>query len=67
MSEDVPGFQAPQTITPEGLADDLAVLVWESFADFISEWEDSSELAEPGLIDDEGQPHRRAVEKALIF
>jgi hypothetical protein len=67
MTEDVQGFQAPQTITPDGLADDLAVLVWESFTDFISEWEGSSTLAEPGLIDEKGQPHQRAVEEALIF
>ena len=49
MTEDMQGFQAPQTITPEGLADDLAVLVWESFTDFISEWEGSSPLADPSL------------------
>lgn len=67
MTEDEQGFQAPQTITPEGLADDLTVLVWESFTDFISEWEGSSTLAEGGLIDDKGQPDQRAVEEALIF
>ena len=67
MTEDGQGFQAPQTITPEGLADDLTVLVWESFTDFISEWESSSTLADAGLVDDEGQPDRRAVEEALIF
>ena len=67
MTEDEQGFQAPQTITPDGLADDLAVLVWESFTDFISEWEGASTLAEPGLIEDEGQPNQRAVEEALIF
>ena len=67
MTEDVQGFQAPQTITPEGLADDLAVLVWESFADFVAEWDGSSTLAELDLIDDEGQPDQRAVEEALIF
>ena len=67
MTDDEQGFQAPQTITPEGLADDLAVLVWESFTDFISEWEGSSTLAELGLVDDEGQPDQRAVEEALIF
>ncbi len=42
MTDDGLGFQAPQTITPEGLADDLTVLVWESFTDFISERESSS-------------------------
>jgi hypothetical protein len=67
MTEDEQGFQAPQTITPEGLADDLTVLVWESFTDFISEWESSPTLAEAGLIDEEGEPDRRAVEEALIF
>ena len=67
MTEDVQGFQAPQTITPEGLADDLTVLVWESFTDFISEWESSSTFADGGLVDEEGQPDQRAVEEALIF
>jgi len=67
MTEDIQGFQAPQTITPEGLADDLTVLVWESFADLVAEWEGPSPLAELDLVDDEGQPDRRAVEEALIF
>ena len=67
MTEDEQGFQAPQTITPDGLADDLAVLVWESFTDFISEWEGTSTLADPGLIDDDGQLDPRAVAAALIF
>jgi hypothetical protein len=68
MTEDEQGFQLPQTITPEGLADDLTVLVWESFTDFISEWEGSSTtLVDSGLVDDEGQPDKRAVEEALIF
>ena len=67
MTEDAQGFQAPQTITPEGLADDLTVLVWESFADLVAEWEGPSPLAELDLVDDEGQPDRRAVEEALIF
>ena len=67
MTEHEPGFQAPRTITPDGLADDLAVLVWESFTDFVSEWGGSSRLAELGLVDDEEQPDRRAVEEALIF
>lgn len=67
MTRDEEGFQAPQTITPDGLADDLTVLVWESFTDFVSEWEGSSALAEPKLVDDEGLPDQRAVEEALIF
>ena len=67
MTEEEQGFQAPQTITPEGLADDLTVLVWESFTDLISEWEGSSTLADGGLVDEDGQPDRRAVEEALIF
>jgi hypothetical protein len=67
MTDDGLGFQAPQTITPEGLADDLTVLVWESFTDFISKWESSSMFADGGLADEEGQPDQRAVEEALIF
>ena len=67
MTQDEQGFQAPQTITPEGLADDLAVLVWESFTDFVSEWEGSSTLAELDLVDEDGQPDKTAVEEALIF
>ena len=64
MTGDGQGFQAPQTITPEGLADDLAVLVWESFTDFVSEWEGASTLAELGLVDDDGQPDRTTEETA---
>lgn len=67
MTEDGLGFQAPQTITPDGLADDLTVLVWESFTDFVSEWEGTSTLQELDLVDEEGQPDQRAVEEALIF
>ena len=67
MTEDAQGFQAPQTITPEGLADDLTVLVWESFTDFISEWEGSPTFSDGGLVDEEGPPDQGAVEEALIF
>ena len=67
MTDDGLGFQAPQTITPEGLADDLTVLVWESFTDFISERESSSTFKDGGPVDEEGQPDRRTVEEALIF
>ena len=56
MTEDVQGFQPPQTITPDGLADDLAVLVWESFTDFISEWEGSSRSQNPPLSTTRGSP-----------
>ena len=67
MTQDEQGFQAPQTITPDGLADDLTVLVWESFTDFVSEWEGTSTLADFDLVDEEGHPDKRAVEETLIF
>ena len=67
MTDDGLGFQAPQTITPEGLADDLTVLVWESFTDFISERESSSTFKDGGPVGEEGKPDRRTVEEALIF
>ena len=56
MTDDGPGFQAPQTITPEGLADDLTVLVWENFTDFISEWESYSTFADGALSMRRGSP-----------
>ena len=67
MTEDAREFHAPQTITPEGLADDLAVLVWENFADFVSEWEGDSTLDELKLVDADGKADEHAVEEALIF
>ena len=66
-TEDAREFHAPQTITPESLADDLAVLVWENFTDFVSEWEGHSALNDLELVDAEGQPDQRAVEEASIF
>jgi hypothetical protein len=67
MTEDAQGFHAPQTITPEDLADDLAVLVWENFTDFVSEWEGDSTLDELKLVDADGNADEHAVEEALIF
>lgn len=60
-------FQAPKTITPDDLGDDLARLVWESFSDFIADGDTSSVLGALGLIDKEGEPDQTAVEEALIF
>jgi hypothetical protein len=67
MSEVEREFQAPKTITPEDLGDDLARLVWESFSDFIEDGDTGSVLGELGLIDEEGEPDQTAVEEALIF
>ncbi len=67
MTEDAREFHAPQTITPEGLADDLAVLVWENFTDFVSEWEGDSTFDELKLVDADGKADEHAVEEALIF
>ena len=67
MTEDAREFHAPQTITPEGLADDLAVLVWENFTDFVSGWEGDSTLDELKLVDADGKADEHAVEEALIF
>ncbi|MFV2007343.1 MAG: hypothetical protein ACC667_07845 [Longimicrobiales bacterium] len=67
MTEPTQEFRAPDNITPEDLADDLARLVWESFSDFVAAGETEPALADLGLIDDSGNPDQRVVEEALIF
>lgn len=67
MTEPTQEFRAPENITPEDLANDLARLVWESFSDFVAAGDTESALAGLGLIDEGGNPDQRAVEEALIF
>lgn len=67
MTEPTQEFHAPDNITPEDLADDLARLVWESFSDFVAAGETEPALAGLGLMDESGNPDQRAVEEALIF
>ena len=67
MTEPTQEFRAPDNITPEDLADDLARLVWESFSDFVAAGETEPALADLGLMDESGNPDQRAVEEALIF
>jgi len=67
MTETTQEFHAPDNITPEDLANDLARLVWESFSDFVAAGESESALAHLGLMDERGNPDQRAVEEALIF
>ncbi|MCH7563211.1 MAG: hypothetical protein IH968_05230 [Gemmatimonadetes bacterium] len=67
MTEPTQEFRAPDNITPEELADDLARLVWESFSDFVAAGETEPALADLGLMDENGNPDQRAVEEALIF
>lgn len=67
MDQQAGGFQAPRTITPQDLGNDLARLVWESFSDFITETDPEAIDASLELTDEEGHPDQRAVEESLIF
>ncbi|MEE8148192.1 MAG: hypothetical protein V3T24_11350 [Longimicrobiales bacterium] len=67
MTDQTKEFRAPENITPEALANDLARLVGESFSDFVAAGETESALGALGLIDEGGNPDQRAVEEALIF
>lgn len=60
-------FQAPRTITPQDLGNDLARLVWESFSDFVADADTDSASTPIDLTDEEGHPDQRAIEEALIF
>lgn len=67
MDQQLGEFQAPRTITPQDLGNDLARLVWESFSDFVADAHSESTDAAFDLTDAEGAPDQRAVEEALIF
>jgi len=62
-------FQAPQSLTPDELGDQLARLVWENFSDFIAiaEAEGDSALGGLELMNEEGEPDQLGVEETLIF
>lgn len=67
LSDDTREFRAPHTMTPEELGDNLALLVWESFSDFLAKDEVETPLSElDTLYDDDGSADRTA-EEALIF
>lgn len=61
-------FRAPQTMTPAELGDSLALLVWESFSDFMAKEDVETPLPEtfPGPESEEGLD-KQTVEEALIF
>lgn len=66
-TNDVQGFRAPRTMTPDELGDNLARLVWEHFSDFVSEGDTEIPISDLGVSTEEGLPGQHAAEEALIF
>ena len=66
LTDDTREFRAPHTMTPEELGDNLALLVWESFSDFLSKDDVETPIHDDTLYDDDGSADRTA-EEALIF
>lgn len=64
---DIQGFQAPRTMTPDELGENLAHLVWEHFSDFVSEGDTEIPISDLGVTTDQGLPRQHAAEEALIF
>lgn len=61
-------FRAPQTMTPSELGDSLALLVWESFSDFLSKQDVETPLPDSFATADKPEgPTQHTVEEALIF
>jgi len=60
-------FRAPHTMTPVELGDSLALLVWESFSDFLSKEDVETPIPEVDTLSDEGGDAHRTAEEALIF
>ncbi len=67
MVDETREFSAPQSMTPEELADTLARLVWESFSDFIADGDAESLLGDLGLTHEDGLPAEAVAEEILIF
>lgn len=66
--DDAREFRAPQSMTTDELGDTLARLVWESFTDFLAREDVETPLPQGAvLVTEDGTPHERAVEEALIF
>ena len=64
---EIQGFRAPQTMTPDELAENLARLVWEHFSDFVSEGDTEIPITDLGVSTEEGLPAQHVAEEALIF
>jgi len=61
-------FRAPQTMTPAELGDNLALLVWESFSDFLSKQDVETPLPDSFATAEAPEgPTEHTVEEALIF
>ena len=67
LLDDTREFRAPQTMTPAELGDSLALLVWESFSDFLSREDVETPLPEVDALYDDERRARRTAEEALIF
>ena len=60
-------FQAPKSMTPTVLGEQLAHLVWESFSDMLTDPASLRLLERLEMLDGDGAPNARAAEEALIF
>jgi hypothetical protein len=57
----------PRSIGPDELGDSLALMVWESFSDFISDGDAEALLDELGMESKDGIPDERIAEEMLIY
>ena len=61
-------FRAPQSMTVDELGDSLALLVWESFTDFLAREDVETPLPKgPVRREQNGEADDQAAEEALIF
>jgi len=67
ITDEVREFRAPLTMTPQELGDNLALLVWESFSDFISLEDVETPLTDVATLYDDQGADSRTAEEALIF
>ncbi len=65
--DQIEGFTAPKTMTPEELGDTLARLVWETFSDFLADGEAVRIADEVGVSIEKGLPSEKMTEEILIF
>ena len=67
LTDDTREFRAPHTMTPDELGDNLALLVWESFSDFLANDDMETPLTDIDTIYDDDGSSDRTAEEALIF
>jgi hypothetical protein len=67
MTDETRAFKAPQNMTPQELGDTLALSVWESFSDFITDGDAEVLLGGRGLTQEDGVPGEASTEEILIF